>query len=127
MTETLPDFAAIDAEFTPERLNAMCVEERLSDPTKAFLLFPRRRRLRDHYTFSNGLPNRSNSYLSDIPFLASDQRDGARSPGMPGGAGGQDIQHVQGRIVVVFVVAVLHATSGWARRDRARHSHLLQI
>src|SRR5258708_24119246 len=36
MTETLPDFAAIVAEFTPERLNAMSMEERLSDPMKAF-------------------------------------------------------------------------------------------
>jgi len=36
MTETLPDPAAIDAEFTPERLNAMSLEERTSEPMKAF-------------------------------------------------------------------------------------------
>lgn len=36
MTETLSDPAAIDAEFTPERLNAMSPEERVSGPVKAF-------------------------------------------------------------------------------------------
>lgn len=36
MTETPPDPAAIDAEFTPERLNAMTMEERVSEPMKAF-------------------------------------------------------------------------------------------
>jgi hypothetical protein len=36
MTETLPDPAEIDAEFTPERLNAMSSEERVSEPMKAF-------------------------------------------------------------------------------------------
>jgi hypothetical protein len=36
MTETLPDFAAPDAEFTPERLNAMSLEERMAEPMRAF-------------------------------------------------------------------------------------------
>lgn len=36
MTGTLPNPAEIDAEFTPERLNAMSPEERVSEPMKAF-------------------------------------------------------------------------------------------
>jgi hypothetical protein len=36
MTGTLPNSAEIDAEFTPERLNAMSPEERVSEPMKAF-------------------------------------------------------------------------------------------
>src|SRR5277367_3961808 len=36
MTETLSDRAEIDAEFTPERLNAMSPEERVSESMKAF-------------------------------------------------------------------------------------------
>jgi hypothetical protein len=31
MTKILPGYAAIDAEFTPERLNAMSMEERVSE------------------------------------------------------------------------------------------------
>lgn len=36
MTETLPDLAAIDAEFTPEHLNTMSPEERVSKSVTAF-------------------------------------------------------------------------------------------
>lgn len=36
MTGTLPDPAASDAEFTPERLNAMSMDERVSEPMRAF-------------------------------------------------------------------------------------------